>query len=302
MLRPTRQLAAGAELFEDHEAAFREDTQVTSNETRVSFVGAGQMGGPMVRRLVDAGVPTTVYARRAEVRDEFARAGVPVVAALADAARDADVVIVCVYSDKEVDEVALGADGLIASMAPGAIIALHTTGSPATAKRLADAGAPRGVKVVDAPVSGGADDILAGRLTVMLGGDPDDVERVRAVVAAYSDAIFPIAALGSAQAVKLVNNALFAANVQLVAQAERVANQLGVDTSTLAAVVQRSSGASYVMGLIAYTGSTPALVEAAGHYLRKDIDVVRGVADELDVDLGILGQVLDGGPVTFVGR
>jgi 3-hydroxyisobutyrate dehydrogenase-like beta-hydroxyacid dehydrogenase len=302
MLRLTRQLAARAELFEDHEAAFREDVQMTSNETRVSFVGAGQMGRPMLRRLIDAGVPTTVYARRAEVRDEFEHAGVPVVAALSDAARAADVVIVCVYSDNEVDEVALGADGLIASMAPGAILALHTTGSPATAMRLADAGAPRGVKVVDAPVSGGADDILAGRLTVMLGGEPDDVERVMSVVAAYSDAVFPIGELGSAQAVKLVNNALFAANIQLVAQAEHVANQLGIDTSTLATVVQRSSGASYVMGLIAFTGSTPALVEGAGHFMRKDIDVVRGVADELGLDLGILGQVVDGGPMTFVGR
>jgi 3-hydroxyisobutyrate dehydrogenase-like beta-hydroxyacid dehydrogenase len=275
---------------------------VTSNETRVSFVGAGQMGGPMVQRLLDAGVPITVYARRAEVREQFERAGTPVVSELSDAARDADVVIVCVYSDSQVDEVALGADGLIASMAPGAVLALHTTGSPATATRLADAGAPRGVKVVDAPVSGGADDILAGRLTVMLGGAPNDVELVSSVVAAYSDAIFPVGELGSAQAVKLVNNALFAANIQLVAQAERVANELGVDTSTLASIVQRSSGASYVMGLIAFTGSTPTLVEAAGHYMRKDIDVVRGVADELGVDLGILGEVLDGGPMTFVGR
>ena len=145
----------------------------------------------MVQRLLDAGVPTTVYARRAEVREQFARAGAPVVATLPDAGRDADVVIVCVYSDTEVDEVALGGDGLIESMAPGAVLALHTTGSPATARRLAEAGAARGVKVVDAPVSGGADDILAGRLTVMLGGDPDDVARVSSVVAAYSDADLP---------------------------------------------------------------------------------------------------------------
>ena len=275
---------------------------MTSNETRVSFVGAGQMGGPMVQRLLDAGVPTTVYARRAEVRERFERAGAPVVARLPDAARDADVVIVCVYSDTEVDEVALGADGLIESMVPGSILALHTTGSPATVRRLAAAGEARGVKVVDAPVSGGADDILAGRLTVMLGGDPDDVARVSSVVAAYGDPIFPIGGLGSAQAVKLVNNALFAANIQLVAEAERVANELGVDTATLATVVQRSSGASYVMGLIAFTASTPALVEGAGHYLRKDIDVVRGVADELGVDLGMLGEVLDGGPMTFAAR
>ena len=190
---------------------------MTNNETRVSFVGAGQMGSPMVQRLLDAGVPTTVYARRAEVRERFERAGAPVVAVISDAARDADVVIVCVYSDSEVDEVALGADGLLASMSPGAILALHTTGSPATAKRLAEAAAGRGVKVVDAPVSGGANDIVAGHLTVMLGGEPDDVERVSSVVAAYSDAIFPVGELGSAQALKLVNNALFAANVQLVA-------------------------------------------------------------------------------------
>ena len=113
---------------------------MSSNETRVSFVGAGQMGGPMVHRLLDAGVPTTVYARRAEVREQFERAGAPVVATLPDAARDADVVLVCVYSDTEVDDVALGPNGLIASMAPGAVLALHTTGSPATARRLAEDG------------------------------------------------------------------------------------------------------------------------------------------------------------------
>jgi 3-hydroxyisobutyrate dehydrogenase-like beta-hydroxyacid dehydrogenase len=98
---------------------------------------------------------------------------------------------------------------------------------------------------------------------------------------------------------KLVNNALFAANIQLAAQAERVANELGVDTMTLARVLQDSSGGSYVMGLIATMGSTEALVSGAGHYMRKDIDVVRHVADDLGVDLGILGDVLDGGPARF---
>ena len=89
--------------------------------------------------------------------------------------------------------------------------------------------------------------------------------------------------------VKLVNNALFAANIQLVAQAEQIANDLGVDTPTFAGVVQQSSGASYVMGLIAVMGSSASLIDAAGHYMRKDIDVVREVADGLGVDLGVLG-------------
>lgn len=270
--------------------------------TKVGFVGAGQMGAPMVERLLAAGTTLKVFARRPEVRAHFEEAGAPVVSTLTDAARDVDVVIVCVYSDAQVDEVALGPDGLLAAMAPGAVLAVHTTGSPATAQRLGEIGAPRDVHVVDAPVSGGADDIAAGRLTVMLGGEPHDVARVQSVVAAYADPIFTIGELGSAQAVKLLNNALFAANLQLVAEAERIANAVGVDTVTLATVVSRSSGASFVMGLLPFMGSTDALVAAAGHYIRKDIDVVTTVAAELGVDLGVIGRIVDDGPVTFTGR
>jgi 3-hydroxyisobutyrate dehydrogenase len=270
--------------------------------TKVGFVGAGQMGAPMVERLLAAGATPKVFARRPEVRAHFEEAGATVVSTLADAARDADVVIVCVYSDAQVEEVARGPDGLLAAMAPGAVLAVHTTGSPATARRLGEIGAPRDVRVVDAPVSGGADDIAAGRLTVMLGGESHDVARVQSVVAAYADPIFTIGELGSAQAVKLVNNALFAANIQLVAEAERIANALGVDTVTLATVVSRSSGASFVMGLVPFMGSIDALVAAAGHYMRKDIDVVTTVAAELGVDLGVIGRIVDDGPVTFTGR
>ncbi len=286
----------------DSRGAVGKTPAMTTNSTKVAFVGAGQMGAPMVDRLLAAGTDVTVYARRAEVREQFARAGAPVVATLAEAARDADVVIECVYSDPQLEEIALGPDGLIASMAPGAILALHTTGSPATAQRLAEAGAAGDVHVVDAPVSGGADDIIAGRLTVMLGGAAADVERVRDVVAAYADPIFVVGDLGTAQAVKLVNNALFAANIQLVAEAERIGNSLGVDTKTLATVISRSSGASYVMGLIPFMGSVDDLVDAAGHYMRKDIDVVRTVAAELELSLGIIGDIVDDGPVTFTGR
>jgi 3-hydroxyisobutyrate dehydrogenase-like beta-hydroxyacid dehydrogenase len=269
---------------------------------RIAFVGAGQIGTPMSERLLAAGHDVTVYARRSEVREHFDRAGATVTDSLSVAARDAEIVLVCVYSDGQLEEVALGDDGLVANMARGAILASHTTGSPSTITRIADAAAPRGVSVVDAPFSGGTDQIYAGTLTVMLGGDADPVERVRAIVGAYADPILTIGALGTALVVKLVNNALFAANIQLVAQAERVANELGVDTNTLARVIQQSSGASYVMGLIAFTGSADQLVEVAGHYMRKDIDVVRTVADDLGVDLGIIGQAVDGGPANFTSR
>ena len=266
---------------------------------RIGFVGAGQIGAPMSERLLAAGHDVTVYARRIEVREHFVAAGAAVTDSLAEAARAAEVVHVCMYSDEQLETVALGDDGLVANLGDDALLVSHTTGSPATIQRIAAAGNGH---VVDAPFSGGADNVLACTLTVMLGGAPADVERARVTVAAYADPILPIAALGSALAVKLVNNALFAANIQLVAQAEQIANDLGVDTPTFAKVVQQSSGASYVMGLIAGMGSTKSLVDAAGHYMRKDIDVVREVADGLGVDLGVLGRVVDDGPARFTAR
>jgi 3-hydroxyisobutyrate dehydrogenase-like beta-hydroxyacid dehydrogenase len=253
----------------------------------------------MSERLLGAGHELTVYARRAEVREHFARLGAAVTDSLVVAAGAADVVHLALYSDDQLADVTLRDDGLVPHLGPETLLVSHTTGSPATVRRIAEAGNGH---VVDAPFSGGADDVLAGHLTVMLGGAADDVTRARLTVGTYADPMVEIGPLGSALVVKLVNNALFAANIQLVAQAEDVANELGVDTATLARVIQESSGASYVMGLVSAMGSAKTLVDTAGHYMRKDIDVVREVADGLGIDLGILGQVLDGGPARFEAR
>jgi 3-hydroxyisobutyrate dehydrogenase-like beta-hydroxyacid dehydrogenase len=266
---------------------------------RVAFVGAGQIGAPMCERLLATGHELTVYARRAEVREHFARLGAAVTDSLAAAADGVEVVHLALYSDEQLAEVTLGEGGVLAGCGPETLLVSHTTGSPATVRRIAEAGNGH---VVDAPFSGGADDVLANKLTVMLGGAPGDIARARETVGTYAEPMVDIGELGSALVVKLVNNALFAANIQLVAQAEQLANELGVDTPTLARVIQESSGASYVMGLVSMMGSITTLVDAAGHYMRKDIDVVREVVAGLGVDLGILGDVLDGGPARFEAR
>ena len=141
---------------------------------RVAFVGAGQIGAPMSERLLAAGHELTVYARRAEVREHFARLGAAVTGSLAEAAEGADAVHLALYSDEQLAEVTLGENGLLPALSPDAVVVSHTTGSPATIRRIADAGNGH---VVDAPFSGGTDDVLAGHLTVMLGGAPPDVAR-----------------------------------------------------------------------------------------------------------------------------
>jgi 3-hydroxyisobutyrate dehydrogenase-like beta-hydroxyacid dehydrogenase len=155
---------------------------------------------------------------------------------------------------------------------------------------------------VDAPVSGSAEDIAEGHVTVLLGGEDADVATAEQAVAAYGDPILRIGPLGSAQLVKLLNNAVFAAQVQLAGEIERIADGFAIDVGAAAAAIQRSSGSSYAMGLVESMGSARTLADAAGPFLHKDVGVVRAVANELGIDLGVLGEVLGHGPLTFAAR
>lgn len=264
------------------------------SEVRVGFVGVGSMGTPMVDRMLAAGYAVTVYARRAEVRERFAAAGAQVTDVIAEAAAGNPVVLECVYSDAQAEELFLGDGGLVSALDPGAVFGMHHTGSPGFARRVADAAALRGACAVDAPVSGGIADIEAGDLTVMMGGEPDARDRVRAVVAAYSSSIFDVGAIGTAQGVKLVNNSLFAAHTQIACDTERVAGELGIPLAALVEIVHRSSGQSYALDALGALGGAEAMVAAAGHYMRKDVDATKAIAAELGIDLGLLGDVADG--------
>jgi 3-hydroxyisobutyrate dehydrogenase-like beta-hydroxyacid dehydrogenase len=187
-------------------------------------------------------------------------------------------------------------------MKPGALLIVHTTGSPATTRQLAIQGADQAIRVVDAPVSGTVQDIEQGHVTVLLGGDSNDIERATSLLAAYGDPILPIGPLGSAMAVKLLNNALFAAQVQLAGEVERVAAHFDVEMAKVAPAILQSSGSSNAMGVVARFGSLTAVAAAAGPFLSKDVAVVNEVAEELGLDLGVLGYANDHGPVNFAPR
>jgi 3-hydroxyisobutyrate dehydrogenase-like beta-hydroxyacid dehydrogenase len=275
---------------------------MSEDRSRVAFIGAGQMGMPMVERLLGAGRPVTAFARRPEARDALATAGAVAVDSVQAAVADAETVVVCVFADAQLKELALGDNGFLAAMPDGALLISHTTGSPATLTALAEQGGDRGIRVVDAPVSGSSADITAGQLTVLLGGDPDHLDAARLVLAAYGDPILTIGPLGSAMAVKLLNNALFAAQVQLAGEVERIAAEFGVDLATVAPAILASSGRSYAMDVAGRNGSLAMVVERAGHFLHKDVSVVDEVARELELDLGVLGYVNREGPLRFQPR
>jgi 3-hydroxyisobutyrate dehydrogenase len=173
---------------------------------RVGFIGLGRIGKPMAQRLLRAGLETTVYDLRAEVRDELAAQGARAAGSCAAAAAGADVIGVCVRDDDDVRRVTQGPDGVIAAAPAGAVIALHSTILPSTVREVASAAAARGVGVVDAPITGGAIGAESGTLTYMVGGDDALLERCRPVFATAAGKIVHTGGLGSGAATKLCNN------------------------------------------------------------------------------------------------
>lgn len=264
----------------------------------VGFLGAGQLGEPMVERLLGAGHDVLVYARREEARLRLESKGTALADSVADLASRSDILIACLFSDAQLRETGLGADGFIANAKPGAVLVSHTTGTLSTLEALRD-GAPASPVILDAPVSGTADDINAGTLTVLIGGPSDAVAAVSPILAAYADPVVATGALGSALALKLINNLLFAANAQLLAAATKLGDRLDVAPDVLLSTLQVCSARSHAAEQAHRVGGMDRFAELAGPFLRKDIAACREAAAEAGVELGLLDAAVREGPLAL---
>jgi 3-hydroxyisobutyrate dehydrogenase len=259
---------------------------------KIGLIGSGRMGRPILDRLAAAGHEVTVLVRRPDARAAAESDGLTWADTVTATVRDTDAVFVVVLTDEQVRSVCLGPDGALAAMKPGATLVQHTTSDPATAQTLAEEGADREVRVLDAALSGGPHDIAAGRLTLWVGGDEAVLDEMRPLLGAYASPIMFVGAVGNGQRVKLVNNALFVAQVGLAIDAVRLAGSLGIEEKTILAAVQHGSGTSRALSIVASGGSVDAVPGRLGKLMLKDITVVREVARSAGADLGILGTVL----------
>ena len=264
---------------------------------KVGLIGAGRMGRPILDRLLAAGHEVLVQLRRPEAQAAASEEGLSWVATASELARDAEVVIVVVLTDAQVREVCLGPEGVLASMRRGATLVQHTTSDPATALLLQEAAIAQDVKVLDAALSGGPHDIAAGQLTLWVGGDPLLLDELRPLLGAYASPVMHVGPLGCGQRVKLVNNALFVAQVGLAIDAVRLAGALDIDEGSILAALQHGSGSSRGLEVLAGVGSVDAVAPHLGDLMRKDVDTVREVARSAGVELGLLGSVLSSAAV-----
>jgi 3-hydroxyisobutyrate dehydrogenase-like beta-hydroxyacid dehydrogenase len=232
----------------------------------------------MARRVIEAGFPLTIWARRPESVAPYAGTGVVVARRPKDVGAASDLVGVCVVADADVEEVVLGDSGVVAGMAPGGIVVIHATVHPDTCRTVQRKIREAGVRVVDAPVSGGGMAAAARQLLVMAGGDEEDVATCRPVFDTFADPVLHLGPLGSGQVAKLLNNLVFTAQITVARETFSFADGLGVDPAALAQVLAHASGGSRAAAILAATGFNLAGLRQAAGLLEKDLGIVLDVA------------------------
>ncbi|HWE64396.1 MAG TPA: NAD(P)-dependent oxidoreductase [Chloroflexota bacterium] len=257
-------------------------------DLRVGFIGIGVMGRPMSLNLRKAGFPVTVYSRRRETAEPVLAAGATWADSPRAVAEASDIVITMVTSSPDVQQVVLGANGVLEGAHQGMIIADMSTIAPVVAQNAAATAAERGVPMLDAPVSGGSQGAEAGTLTIMAGGDRAVFDHCRPVFEAMGkhENIFYVGPSGTGQVVKLINQHLCGVIAAADAEAFILGVKAGADVATMARIIGASSGGNWQLAnpiaLRAFTGTfEPGFFT---DLLLKDLNLVLELAEQYEVD------------------
>lgn len=253
---------------------------------KIGFIGLGIMGQGMVRNLLEKGFIVYIWNRTHSKMDPFIEQGAIAASSPADVASHADIIITCVSDTPDVEHVMLQSNGVIFGAKPGNLVIDMSTISPDVTRRLAQAFADRGVHMLDAPISGGSEGAAKGTLSIMVGGEAEQVARAMPVFQAMGKAITHVGPIGAGQTVKLVNQILVVVTMLGVGEALLFAQAGGLDLQkTLDAVTQGAAG-SWML-----SNRGPQVIERdwrPGFTIdlqQKDLRLVLEAADQLGVPM-----------------
>ena len=252
--------------------------------TTIGFIGLGIMGLPMAGNLVKAGYDVVGFNRSRPKVDRFVDAGGRGAGDVAEAVRDADIVITMLPDSPDVEQVVLGDDGVLANAASGTLLVDMSTIRPATARLLADEGGKAGVRVLDAPVSGGEQGAVDGALSIMVGGAKQDFEAARPALDSVGSTVVHVGPPGAGQTVKAANQLIVAGTIELVAEALVLLEAQGVDTRSAVQVLAGGMAGNRILerkatGMLARDFKPGFRVEL--HH--KDLGIVQETAREAGV-------------------
>ena len=263
----------------------------------IAFLGLGIMGGPMSAHLVKAGHTVIGFNRSPDPVERLVAAGGTGATSVAEAVGEADVIITMVPDSPDVEDLALGEGGIYANARQGAIHIDMSSIRPDVSARLTEAGKAAGVRVMDAPVSGGESGAIEGTLSIMVGADRADFDEVKPILDTMGTTVVLVGPPGSGQTVKAANQLIVAGTIELVAEAIVFLRAYGVDTEAAVAVLAGGLAGSRIL-----ERKAPSML--AGNFEpgfridlhHKDMGIVTAAARERDVaiPLGVLTAQLVG--------
>ena len=252
-----------------------------AEQLRIGFVGVGLMGHGMAKNLIEKGFAVSILGNRnrAPVEDLKAR-GAAEEATPRALAETTDAVILCLPNSAIVESVVLGPDGILEAARPGFVLVDSSTADPLSTKRVAAALAAKGADTLDAPLTMTPKEAEAGTLNVLVGGEAAVLDRMRPAFDAYARNVFHIGALGSAHALKLVNNFMSMTISAVTAEAAITARAAGVDLAKLREVVSAGAvNSGMFQKIMAYAvDGDPSGLQFAMANARKDVGYYTGMA------------------------
>ena len=261
---------------------------------RIGFVGLGIMGRGMVHNLLKNGFGVRVWNRTASRTEELAKDGAVIGSSPADVAAHSDIIITCVSDTPDVQQVVLGADGIIHGAVAGSLVIDMSTISPQATLDIAKQLNAKGVQMLDAPISGGSEGAAKGTLSIMIGGDAADVERAMPAFQAMGKTITHVGAQGAGQTVKLVNQILVVGNCLAMCEAMVFAQAGGVDLEKCLSAVTGGAAGSWMLA-----NRGPQIMNRdwrPGFTIdlqQKDVRLILKEADDLGVPVMATGLIFN---------
>jgi 3-hydroxyisobutyrate dehydrogenase len=266
-----------------------------------AFIGLGTMGIGMANNILKAGHELTVHNRTRDKEEALEKGGARRAATPREAAVGAEVIIICVSDTPDVREMILGENGIINGAAAGSVVVDMSTISPSATREMAAALAEKGVRMIDAPVSGGSEGAEKGTLAIMIGGEAADVEKSMPVLEAMGKTITHVGPIGAGQVTKAINQIVIAGTYLGVAEGMALGLKAGLDMDKVVQAIAGGAAGSWVLDNRAgnmINNTYPLGFRVRLHY--KDLRIALDAARELGVTLPVsaLVEQLESGLIT----
>jgi len=255
---------------------------------KVGFIGLGNMGNPMAMNVLKAGHNLTVYDLRRDVGHNLEETGAKWAKSPKEVAAQSEVVLSSLPGPPEVEAAVLGEDGVFAGLEKGATYIDMSTNSPTTMRKIAEVGATRGFRVLDAPVTGGVPRARDATLTVFVGGEKKEFEHFQPLLSKIGNNVFHMGPIGCGNVTKLVNNMMAFINFMGACEGLAIGAKAGVDPQTLLDAIKMGSGNSLIMefGMQSFLKGESALGFATA-LAAKDVHLAVELGKEVEVPIEV---------------